>query len=338
MITSMPAHARAGESDPFRLPGASGAPSRVIVVASDASELSDAAVRIATQLQRLFGCAPRVVSVLPPLPGVVPPIGGALVAVPTAQTSVARSERRRREVEVQLRQTAGEDGTWPIAVAVGLAADIVVEEVEAHDAALVVLGLRRHGVLEHVFRDDVAAHVMRTSPVPTLAVVASLRALPRRIIVATDFSRASVRAAQAALQVTGDNGELLLVHVSHTSAVTDEDSEGTQLVRTLGVQEAFAQLVRELAPARGISLVPTVLEGTAPAAVLLDLASRSAVDLVAIGAHRRPAVERFFLGSVAQTVLREAPCSVLVARASPGVSPRGGAHPPVRSRPVEGAS
>ncbi|HEX5632943.1 MAG TPA: universal stress protein, partial [Gemmatimonadales bacterium] len=320
-ITGTPARAPEGESGPFRLPGASGAPSRVILVASDASELSDAAVRIASQLHERLGCDPRVISVLPPLPGVVPPIGGALVAVPTAQTSVARSERRRREVEVQLRQTAGDAGAWPIAVAVGLAADIVVEEVQAHDAALVVLGLRRHGVLEHVFRDDVAAQVMRASPVPTLAVVSALRTLPRRVIVATDFSRASVRAAQAALQVTGDDGELLLVHVTHTAAVPDEDSEGTVLVRTLGVQEAFARLMRDLAPPSGISLVPTVLEGTAPAAVLLELAARTAVDRGAIGAHRRPAVERFFLGSVAQTVMREAPCSVLVARGTAGAPP-----------------
>lgn len=52
-----------------------------------------------------------------------------------------------------------------------------------------------------------------------------------------------------------------------------------------------------------------------PAAVLIEKADEWKPDLLALGAHGRTAAGRFFLGSVSQTVVTHAHCSVRVARA-----------------------
>ena len=49
---------------------------------------------------------------------------------------------------------------------------------------------------------------------------------------------------------------------------------------------------------------------------ILDLASEWHADLIVLGSHGRKVVQRFMLGSVAESVARGAYCSVLVVRAA----------------------
>jgi nucleotide-binding universal stress UspA family protein len=46
-------------------------------------------------------------------------------------------------------------------------------------------------------------------------------------------------------------------------------------------------------------------------------AAAKQVQLIIIGTHGRRGVTRFLMGSVAERVLREAPCAVLVVPATP---------------------
>ena len=55
----------------------------------------------------------------------------------------------------------------------------------------------------------------------------------------------------------------------------------------------------------------------APGARLLELARELAADLIIVGTHGRSGPRRVLLGSVAEEVLRDAPCNVLVVRLSP---------------------
>jgi nucleotide-binding universal stress UspA family protein len=49
-----------------------------------------------------------------------------------------------------------------------------------------------------------------------------------------------------------------------------------------------------------------------PAAAIMSWAAAKQAQLIIIGTHGRHGVTRFFLGSIAERVLREAPCAVLV--------------------------
>jgi nucleotide-binding universal stress UspA family protein len=50
-----------------------------------------------------------------------------------------------------------------------------------------------------------------------------------------------------------------------------------------------------------------------PASVITHAAERGGNDLIAIGTHGHRGFRRLLLGSVAESVIRHAPCSVLVA-------------------------
>jgi len=50
---------------------------------------------------------------------------------------------------------------------------------------------------------------------------------------------------------------------------------------------------------------------------ILDVAAEWHADLIALGSHGRKGVKRFLLGSVAESIARNAPCSVFIARTAP---------------------
>lgn len=67
-----------------------------------------------------------------------------------------------------------------------------------------------------------------------------------------------------------------------------------------------------LVQAAGIATVDRILERASPAAkVILEHARTGAFDLIVMGSHGRKGVSRLVLGSVAESVLRDAPCPVL---------------------------
>ncbi|MCA9580711.1 MAG: universal stress protein [Myxococcales bacterium] len=61
-----------------------------------------------------------------------------------------------------------------------------------------------------------------------------------------------------------------------------------------------------------------ILEGSSPARVACEFAESAGVDLIVVGTHGRKGPSRWILGSVAERIVRIAPCSVLVARAPEG--------------------
>ena len=69
-----------------------------------------------------------------------------------------------------------------------------------------------------------------------------------------------------------------------------------------------------------ISVEHLLLEGD-PASEIVRYARDGRVSLIVMGTHGRTGVERLLMGSVAEKVLRDAPCSVLVVKLPKG-SPR----------------
>jgi nucleotide-binding universal stress UspA family protein len=66
--------------------------------------------------------------------------------------------------------------------------------------------------------------------------------------------------------------------------------------------------------------VESIQQDGAPAAVILDTARTREVDLIAMTTHGRGGLARLAFGSVADEVLRHAPCPVLLVRAQPAPS------------------
>jgi nucleotide-binding universal stress UspA family protein len=70
------------------------------------------------------------------------------------------------------------------------------------------------------------------------------------------------------------------------------------------------------APSPRVTIEHRLLEGSA-ATVITETASETGADMIVMGTHGRTGLSRLMMGSVAEEVLRRAPCPVLTIRAMP---------------------
>ena len=141
----------------------------------------------------------------------------------------------------------------------------------------------------------------------------------KNILVATDFSDCSdaaflygrnfARAFDATvhlLHVVSD----LSSHVVQAGVVMDLD----ELQRDLE-DEARKRLDAIAEAEKGVLRVrPVVLTSSATAHAIVGYARDEAIDLIIVGTHGRTGLTHFVMGSVAQHVVRAAPCPVLTVR------------------------
>jgi len=140
----------------------------------------------------------------------------------------------------------------------------------------------------------------------------------KTILVATDFSRASEHAleyAQALARSFG--GTLHLLHVVPDPVLASAWSDAyaydlTALGERLRV-EAVQQLVARAQSIRDVSVTTEAIIGV-PATLISLTAAERGVDLIVMGTHGRSGFSHLFLGSVAERVVRTAPCPVLTMR------------------------
>src|SRR5262245_33558067 len=138
----------------------------------------------------------------------------------------------------------------------------------------------------------------------------------RKILCPTDFSFLSDRAlghAVALARLAGAEIEVLHVFPVIYRMAGDVTGEET-LVRLDDEtrQELFEKLARFVQPAKGagVTTTPLLAEGDPPGAIL-ETARRNPIDLIVMGTHGLRGFDLWVMGSVAQRVLRKAPCPVL---------------------------
>lgn len=122
----------------------------------------------------------------------------------------------------------------------------------------------------------------------------------RNILVATDFSPCSDQAIRAALALARHFGATL--HLLH---VVPHAAERAAALDRLG---AFAE-----AQAEGVPFTASVAAGR-PAPEIARYAAREQMDLIVLGTHGRTGLAHAVMGSVAEAVVRTAPCQVLTIR------------------------
>ena len=143
----------------------------------------------------------------------------------------------------------------------------------------------------------------------------------RRILVATDFSEASLPAWDCALSLAADNGaDLFLVHaheplnfVDTSGIVPGQFEEWDEAVRAKSNERLDVLVAR--ARQVGVRAHRSVEAGNADEAII-RAARDLETDLIVMGTHGRTGISRMFLGSVASRVVATASCPVLTVRAS----------------------
>ena len=140
-----------------------------------------------------------------------------------------------------------------------------------------------------------------------------------RIVVPTDFSSCAEEAWRLAQGLAAALGsELVLAHVLVETPLFEEGP--FTMERTIRVYEATRKWAEEsiehwASAAHGKGLkVRTVLRTGVPYREIVALATDERADLVLLGTHGRGGLDRALLGSVADRVVRLAPCPVLTVR------------------------
>lgn len=194
--------------------------------------------------------------------------------------------------------------------------DVVVSYATEHDVDLIAMGTARRRGLASLVPQSTAADVVRHAPCPVLTVLDDVDADPgpiRRILVPYDFSDPAAQALHTAHDLAALYGATVLpVHVIEELTLPlvyevesiDVDTEDVRRRATSALQDVSgSQEVR-------------VVSGH-PARRLVHIAEDERADLIVIATHGRTGLSRVLLGSVAEAVIRRAPCPVYTVRATP---------------------
>jgi nucleotide-binding universal stress UspA family protein len=138
------------------------------------------------------------------------------------------------------------------------------------------------------------------------------------IMVATDFSPTSKEALEYGRMLAERFGAPLhLVHVCEQPAMAAAWSEGYSLMladlQEEIRKEAELRLASMISPDWKFPVTTEVLTGS-PARRLIDAAREHNVSLIVMGTHGYGGLAHMVLGSVAERVVRTAPCPVLTVR------------------------
>jgi nucleotide-binding universal stress UspA family protein len=139
----------------------------------------------------------------------------------------------------------------------------------------------------------------------------------RRLLVAVDAEPIAARAADVAIYLARSLGaELALIHAIDPSFGYAPESgvpaaELVKLAEEDGKRLLAAFRLRAAVEPPPLEFVPV----GKPAAEIVKAAREWPADVIVIGSHGRAGVKRALLGSVAEAVMRHAPCPVLVVRA-----------------------
>lgn len=141
----------------------------------------------------------------------------------------------------------------------------------------------------------------------------------QKILLPTDFSNYSAAATQYACELaTKFNAELHLLHTLEVHlASTPGFAMGLVLPTYINESRAAAEkaLAGVLDPkwSAGRSVIQAVVEGS-PKVEIIRYARKQEIDLIVLATHGRSGLPHVIMGSVAETVVRTAPCPVLTVR------------------------
>ena len=143
-----------------------------------------------------------------------------------------------------------------------------------------------------------------------------------RIVCPVDFSACSREALRIAAELARDwSAQLVVAHVWEPPRwSTGEVMIAPEVLQNMvDAEEAELENWKATAKQLGAREVGTrFLSGVAWDAVLSLLKDDRAIDLVVMGTHGRTGLKHVLLGSVAEKVVRHAPCPVLVVREREG--------------------
>jgi nucleotide-binding universal stress UspA family protein len=286
-----------------------------VLIGTSLQDESDQVVRSGLAAARAAGGRVYLVHVAlaEPLPvGFEGGLGPGFIEEQIAQAE----ERLRQQIErlgIHKTELAG------AVVRTGAPHRVLIEAAQTVGADLIVVGATGSGPFAAELLGSTADRVLRKASCPVLVVRGELKLPLRRVLAPVDLSPLSADAFHCGLDLLGQlaKGQETEVQAVYALSFLDllamrqegEEISGEQLERSAG--DELRRFVLENRGEAPLPLKTAVLPGEARFEILHELSERPA-DLVMLGTQGRGGLDRLVLGSVAATVARKAPCSVLL--------------------------
>ena len=294
-----------------------------ILWASDGSKESDSALRYAAFFAEKFGADVLCLFVSEihfPITALYPISEEVILDI--AEKTEKRFESRFKRVSKRLKER-GINSTYKI-LRDGTVEGII-KAVKSGECDLVVMGKHGQGFIERSIIGSNTAKVLRKSPVPVLSVKGKGRksiSKIENILVPVDVSDTAESAILSSLEFAElFNASVTLLYVfwldanaydippSLVKKFIEKSHQKLDQIATLA-KKKFLKAKK----GTKINLSIEVIHGVSPALAIRDYAKRNKFDLIIMNTHGRKGIKRIILGSEAEKVIREAPCSVLVVK------------------------
>ncbi len=135
----------------------------------------------------------------------------------------------------------------------------------------------------------------------------------KAVVVPWDFSPLSKSALEAALEMVESPDKIEVIHVTPYPAATEYGMVWGTLTET-DIQGNLAKSFQQEMEDSNFPDLNFTAEFGDPGSRIADFAKTKGAGLVVISSHGHTGLSRLFLGSVAERVVRLAPCPVLVLR------------------------
>ena len=143
-----------------------------------------------------------------------------------------------------------------------------------------------------------------------------------KILLGTDGTKFSEAATQTvAATILPRNSEVLVLYAMEPLLYSTPPQMAPGYAPELAqkreeqMKEAKASVAAAVKTLQGAGFATTIRVVEAdPRTAILDVAEESKTDLIVVGSHGRRGIQKFLIGSVAESVARHARCSVLIVR------------------------
>jgi nucleotide-binding universal stress UspA family protein len=320
-----------------------------ILVPIDFSKMSKQAIETANRIAHRFGASVHLVHVYQ----YEYPAGFMAQGIWSTQPSIAAQEQHTRVLTRNLGALARQHNLSPENCHLSKGApsfDEICRIAQRISADLIVMPTHGYRGLRHVFLGSTAERVVQHSPCPVFVVRRKKRksetgrmSSAHTILVPVDFSNSSREGLRYAIRFANEFGaRIVLLHATYLGYIYSSEGNGIYDVRAMqesalkNARRQMRELVRTVN--FGHAKFETVFTDESPVLDICAFAKDHDVDLIVTSTHGLTGLKHVLIGSIAERVVRHAPCPVLVLPSHPKIRLAGLAKRGARKAETTGSS
>lgn len=191
----------------------------------------------------------------------------------------------------------------------------ILEEAKKDYDLLVIGATEKQKNSDIVFNKSID-NLIRFSPCPSIIVQGHKRIEQgrlKRILIPTDGSKASKRAAEIGFAIAENDDEVHILRVIEEKTTLDEfDIKDHLLERQINYAEEIVNEFRVIGESLSVHTFTKIELGDNPESVILKIANENKFDLVILGSDIRPGSDKLYLGPRVEKILDNCTCPVVV--------------------------